>query len=217
MVCLPQGGVSRRPGTNYSADAFDQANRPQLIPFVFSTVQAYMLEFGQAFIRVFMNGAPVLGGGGPGGQVIITTPYAVGDLPLLKWVQSADTLYLFHGKYPTYKLTRSSHTSWTIIPVDFRDGPYMPYDTGPTTLAMSANTGTVTVTASAVAGINGGAGFKSTDVGRLIRFSSKLVYNVTPPAAGGAYGYLKIQTFVDATHVTALVMPNSGKPDAVTG
>src|SRR5882672_5125547 len=191
-VNLPQGGATRRPGTAYSASTYDQANRPQLVPFIFSTVQAYMLEFGQGYIRVFMNGFPVLGGGGPGGQVIVATSYQAADLPLLKWVQSADTLYLFHGKYPTYKVTRTSHIAWTWIPVDFKDGPYMPVDISPTTLQPSANTGTVTVTASATAGINGGTGFSAaTDLGRLIRYSSKLVPNVIPPAVGGAYGYLK--------------------------
>jgi len=217
-IVLPQGGWTRRPGTQYSADTYDQANPPRLIPFVFSTVQAYMLEFGNATIRVFMNGAPVLGGSGPGGQVLIATPYATADLPMLKYVQSADTLYLFHGKYPTAKLTRASHTVWAYTPINFKDGPYMPVDISPTTLQPSANTGNVTVTASGIAGINNGVGFMASDVGRLIRYSSKIKPGGTAgTTVGASYGYMKITNYVDATHVKADVMPQSGKPDDTTG
>jgi hypothetical protein len=47
------------------------------------------------------------------------------------------------------------------------DGPYLSVNATATTLTPSAATGTgVTLTASAATGINGGAGFAATDVGR---------------------------------------------------
>jgi hypothetical protein len=61
-------------------------------------------------------------------------------------------------------------------------------------LGFSATTGTgVTVTASAVAGINNGSGFLVTDIGRLIRFED----------GASHYTYLKITARADTTHVTA--------------
>jgi len=72
------------------------------------------------------------------------------------------------------KLSRTGHTSWTLAQVDFTDGPYLATNSTTTTLTpASASVGTgVNVTASAVTGINGGAGFQTTDVGRLINFNS---------------------------------------------
>lgn len=56
---LPQGGVRNRPGTYYVAAAKDSTHAVRLIPFVYSDGQAYMLEFGQYYLRVFKNGAIV--------------------------------------------------------------------------------------------------------------------------------------------------------------
>lgn len=44
----------------------------------------------------------------------ITSPYAVADLPLLKWVQSADTLTLTHPSYNVQQLKRLAQTNWTL-------------------------------------------------------------------------------------------------------
>lgn len=62
----------------------------------------------------------------PGATLELQSPYAVADLPLLRWAQNGDTLYLFHDLYPTYKLQRQTQTAWKISPVYFIDGPYLP-------------------------------------------------------------------------------------------
>jgi hypothetical protein len=49
----------------------------------------------------------------------LPTPYAADDLALLKYVQSADTMTLTHPTYSARKLTRSSHTAWTLAPITF--------------------------------------------------------------------------------------------------
>jgi hypothetical protein len=214
MVPLPQGGATRRPGTELSDFVYDQSSPPRLIPFTFSVIQAYMLEFGQGYIRVFMDGSPVLYAGGE--YVTISTPYAWQDLPRLKYVQSADVLLLFHANYVTYQLSRTSHLNWTLTPVEWIDGPYLPTNTnGAATLVVTDVTGIVTVTASDGSTINNGAGFLTTDVGRLIRFSSQLVPGAPPPTddtSTAAYGYLKIIAYVDPLRVTCTVGAKSGKP-----
>ncbi|HEV2189676.1 MAG TPA: hypothetical protein VGR70_20875, partial [Stellaceae bacterium] len=63
MVAMPTGGSTKRPGTAFSALAKDQSPTPfavRNIPFIFSTVQPYQLEFGGLYIRVFKNDFPVL-------------------------------------------------------------------------------------------------------------------------------------------------------------
>lgn len=59
MVIQPQGGATRRPGTLFSALTKRQDRSQHLIPFQFSVVQAYMLEFGVGYIRVFKDRSPV--------------------------------------------------------------------------------------------------------------------------------------------------------------
>ena len=56
MVVFPQGGVTRRPGTQYAATSKD-GGKVRLINFEFSDEQAYVLEFGANYIRFFKDGA----------------------------------------------------------------------------------------------------------------------------------------------------------------
>ena len=54
------GGVSNRPGTLFVGRCKDSAHPVRLIPFQFSTVQTYVLEFGHLYMRVVMDGGHVL-------------------------------------------------------------------------------------------------------------------------------------------------------------
>lgn len=60
MVVMPQGGATRRPGTIYANNVKDQTNAPKLVRFQFSVTQAYMLEFGAGYIRVYRQRAPIV-------------------------------------------------------------------------------------------------------------------------------------------------------------
>ena len=55
FVILPQGGMARRPGTRYIAAAKSASVRAWLHPFVFSTIQAYILEQGELAMRFYRN------------------------------------------------------------------------------------------------------------------------------------------------------------------
>jgi len=118
--------------------------------------------------------------------VKITTPYAEEDLAALKFTQSADVMYITHPSHAPRKLTRTSHTAWTISEVDFIRGPMGDENTTATTLTANNRTGSVTISASADL-------FASTDVGRLVKLHD---------------GYAKITAFTDATTVTATVQEN---------
>ena len=68
MVVLPHGGVVKRPGSQYIASAKIATQTCRLIPFEFSTEQAYILELGNEYMRFYKDG----------GQ--ITKPYGTEDL-----------------------------------------------------------------------------------------------------------------------------------------
>ena len=133
-------------------------------------------------------------GGVATGVYEIATPFAEADLFRVRFAQSTDTLFLAHELYAPRKLTRVDHDRWTLTTIDFLDGPYLATNTTATTLTFSNTTGNITVTASSIVGINGGAGFKSTDVGRLIR-----------TLRAGVQGHVKITQFLTTTTVNATV------------
>lgn len=54
----------------------------------------------------------------------IETPWASSDLPDLKWVQAGDVVYFTHPDYPTFKLERRGHTTWSLVQVYWNDGPW---------------------------------------------------------------------------------------------
>src|SRR6185295_1701186 len=138
----------------------------------------------------------------------IATTYTIADIPLLRWVQSADTLYIVHGSYAPRKLTRTGHTAWTLSLISFVDGPYMDVNITTTTLTPSAATGAgITVTASAVTGINGNTGFQTTDVGRVIRMLSST----------NVWGYVLITARASTTSITADVILTLTNTTARTG
>lgn len=124
---LRYGGVTSVPGSRFVAETKDSTKASRLIPFVYSTVQAYQLEFGDLYIRVYKDRGRVEDP--PGTPIEIVSPYEAGDLPLLKYVQTADTLYLVHPDFAPRKLTRTSHTSWTLAVVPFTDGPFLDENT----------------------------------------------------------------------------------------
>ena len=133
----------------------------------------------------------------------ISTPYGTNDLFDIKFAQSADVMYLCHPDHEVEKLSRTGHTSWTLADVEFTDGPYLDDNITTTTLNPSSHTvGTgVTVVASATTGINGGSGFQSTDVGRLIRFVD---------------GYGKITAVTDTLNFTMEILEDMGSSTAST-
>lgn len=55
-----RGGVSSRAGLEYANQCLDSDHDVRLIEFQFSTVQTYILEFGNFYMRVYVDGAPIV-------------------------------------------------------------------------------------------------------------------------------------------------------------
>lgn len=150
---LIQGPATRRGGTRYIAEVKDSGDRTWLVRFEFSTEQAYILEFGDGYIRFFTNQGQVESS--PGVPYEIASPYSVADLITgdatfqLRTVESADVIYICHPSYQQRKLTRLAPTNWTIDVMQSVGGPFKPLNTTATTVQASATTGAVTLTASA--------------------------------------------------------------------
>lgn len=108
FVPMPQGGVTRRPGTRYLGTAKNQTSR--LIPFVFSETQGRMLEFGDKTMRVWLpDGKLVSSGSEP---YVVSTQFAASDLRVVRFAQSADVVYFVHPSYPPCKLSRYADNDW---------------------------------------------------------------------------------------------------------
>ena len=120
--------------------------KTRLIPFEFSTIQTYVLEFGNQYMRVYKDKGQVLSGGS---AFEISTPYLTAELFEIKFAQSADVMYITHPNHAARKLSRTGHTSWTLTEIDFTDGPYLSQNTTSTTLTPSGTSGSVNITASA--------------------------------------------------------------------
>lgn len=83
-----RGGASTRTGTEYILQAFKPSGNVRLIPFTAAENVNYILEFGDEYIRFFIDKAPVLEAttyniagitqANPG-VLTVATPYAVGD------------------------------------------------------------------------------------------------------------------------------------------
>lgn len=66
---MRHGGLRRRPGTVMVKEVLDSTKKTRVIPFVFGTAsngipQAYALEFGNLYMRVYVNKSLVTTGGG---------------------------------------------------------------------------------------------------------------------------------------------------------
>lgn len=124
-----------------------------------------------------------------------TLPYTAAQVPLVKYTTEADTLYLFQAAHEVRTIDR---LLLAVTERELLDGPYLDENETATTLGFSGTTGSITVTASSIVGINGGAGFQSTDVGRAIRVNSG---TSTEPN----WTWLAITAVASTTSVTATI------------
>jgi len=180
FLVQPHGGLGRRPGTKFIREVKTSSAKTRLIPFQFNVEQAYILEFGNQYFRVYKDGGIVVSSGSP---VEFSTPYTTAQLDQIKFAQTADVMYIAHPSHAPRKITRTAHTAWTVTEVDLQRGAMLDQNLTTTTLTANGRTGSVTITASA-------STFVSTDVGRLVKLHK---------------GFAKITAFSSATSVTATV------------
>lgn len=157
--CHPvvHGGAVRRAGTFCSQAAkYSGSKAARLIEFVVSRDIAYMLEFGDLYVRVFSPNGVYTG-------IELVSPYTEAMLNDIDFVQGADTMFLFHESVAPYRLRSFTPAVWDLSAAPFT---VMPFDEQGHKLAANLTLGATSgsgITATASAGV-----FLNSDVGRDI-------------------------------------------------
>lgn len=113
--CLikPHGPIYRRPGMKYMARTKYSDKACILVPFNGADSTDYLLEIGEKYIRVHKNGLYI--------NIEVMTPYTADMLQDLRFVQSADIMFIASGKYPVKQLARYSDTDWRFADFEITD------------------------------------------------------------------------------------------------
>jgi hypothetical protein len=172
FIPMIHGGAFTRWGTDFIAEVKDSTKKVRLIPYVFSTTQSYMLEFGHNYMRVYRNGAQVEAS--PGVAYEITTPYTEAMIDEIDFVQGADTMFIFHPAVAPTRLRRFDHNSWDMSSALFFETPFAEQGySEAVALTLSNRTVGTGRTITAPSGI-----FVASDVGRAITHKAG-VFNMT--------------------------------------
>ena len=195
VVCQPQGGIRRRPGTKYitslpNSSTESAGNGTRLVEFEFSTSDSYMLCFTHNRMHVFKNKALITAINGTGNNYLDTSGVGLTGARLanIVWTQSADTLIVVHPDINPIKIVRGgTDATWTATAITFDSIPKYAFTaafSNPAgTLTPSAVSGKVTLTASSSV-------FTSGSVGQYV--------NATPQ------GRAKIVKYTSGTSVDAI-------------
>jgi hypothetical protein len=218
----PHGGVANRAGLEFIAECKDHTKRARLIPFQFNTTQTYVLEFGDLYMRVIKDGGQVESS--PGVPFDLTLPYAVADLPTLKFVQSADVMTFTHRSYDVRELSRTGHAAWAINAVTFQPTIGTPSGWAGVPAVAGAETYKYKITAVALETFEEGLPQAVTVVSAATPLSSTnkitlstgaattnaLKYNIYRQKNGGLYG------FIGATEALSFIDDNINPDTSVT-
>ena len=175
MIPMVQGGSIRRGGSQFIAEVKFSDKNTFFLKFKSGDTQAYVVEIGDLYMRFYKNRAQLESA--PSVPVEIVTPYPAADffdvngLFKFQFKQSADVMYIVHEDHQVRVLKRTNDTTWALDIMAFDEFPYLDENATDTTMQAGATTdvGNVTITASSIVGINGGTGFRPSDVGRGIR------------------------------------------------
>lgn len=138
LNCMPlvYGANRNRGGSAFVYETKNNGKeKAALVPFKVGQNVAYILEFGEGYIRFYKNRERIYETIINGESVYkpsyeVETPYAAEDLFdekgvfLLDYVQSGDVLYLVHEKYPPKKLMRYGDKNWRLQEMDISGGPW---------------------------------------------------------------------------------------------
>lgn len=196
VVCLPQGGVRRIPGTQYLGAVHDATKTVRVRTFTFSQNDSYVLEFGHLTLRIWQTGALI------GAPLVVTTPYAHTDIATLKVIQSGDVLFIAHPSYYPRTLTRASSSSWTFANYANDDGPYLSV-TPEAVLTASGILDRATATASV-------AVFASSGAAKTVSSLTYVNYNGANRAklTVTAHGWTDLDQVTIAGFTSTIVSPN---------
>lgn len=156
-----QGGAMRRYGLRFYAEVKDGTKPVRLVPYIFNRSQAYVLEFGDSYMRVFREEGQVTVSGLP---YEIATPFDETQVQIVGYTQSADTMFMTHPEVFPQRLQRYAVDQWSLVDAPFDVEPFDEVGDWPSvevTLSSAAVGAGVTATAASSL-------FLAADVGREI-------------------------------------------------
>lgn len=199
-IIRPEGSLIHRPGTRFVREVPDSSEKARLIPFIFSTEQAYVIELSDLLARFYRDEGIIESGGSP---VTLVLPYLEAELFDLHFTQSADVLYVAHPSHHPRTISRTSHTAWTTAILDLQDGPYLELrvtSVGATPLASTVTLNPGAASGSGVALVASSAVFDTTrDVNRMVRLEH-----------GSTWGAARIVSVSDTQNATIDIKKDFG-------
>ena len=143
VVCQPQGGVTRRPGSKFINELGGSPSAGvRLVSFEFSVSDSYMLCFTNTRMYVYKNNALVTNINGSGNDYLTVSTIVSSILDNMCWTQSADTLIVVEEGIQPVKIVRGANdATWTATNLAFDSIPK--YAFTPTTFN-TASAGTLT-------------------------------------------------------------------------
>jgi len=122
FIVQPHGGITRRSGSRFVKEVKTSANATRLFPFEFSTTQAYVIEFGNLYMRFYkdqgaiLEATKVISGATAANPVVITASshgYSNGDEVYITGVVGMTEL---NGKY--YLVANKNTNDFELTDID---------------------------------------------------------------------------------------------------
>ncbi|WP_439587494.1 hypothetical protein [Hydrogenophaga sp.] len=203
-VVFKQGGATIRPPTRFIGEVKTSTEEARIVPFVFSRTDAYLLELGNQYMRVWKNGLAVESS--PGTPYEISTPWAFNELVDLDYSQGADTMLACHGDHAVQSIRRFGDARWVLADAAFLPGA----------VAEVGDRGTMTMTISNVAvgagrTLTAGASFfLAADVGRRITWGGGVA--LITAVGSGTSATATVETAFGQTVANGSTIPASAAP-----
>ncbi len=115
FLVQPHGGATKRPGFLMLEKLPGAA---ALLPFTFNCNQAYVLVFGDKWLRIATAQGMLLNA--EGGVLEIASPYTLEQAQGLSFAQSGDVLFLACSGVVPHKLKRLAHDKWEFEAMSFK-------------------------------------------------------------------------------------------------
>ena len=119
VLATPQGGVKKRPGTEYIGTAL---NLGRIEGFSFNVEQNYLLVFTPLQMQIYKDDVLQTNINGSGFDYV-DTPWNAEQILEFDYIQSADTAIVTHQGVQPYTITRTSDTDWAVAAITFRNIP----------------------------------------------------------------------------------------------
>jgi hypothetical protein len=148
FIVRPYGGLVNRTGFGFVGEVKDSAHRVRLLPFVFSTEVAYVMELGGGYMRFIFQGEYVVDGLGV--PIEVVTPWTGDVLDEVAITQSADVVYMTHSSAYPVEIRRTGASTFEVRQFANKLGPFSPINADESrTIACSAETGNITIASTA--------------------------------------------------------------------